>query len=53
MMNEIDERIIRYYDHEMSETEVKDFLAILDGNPELKSQWETWADHVGVNYRKK
>jgi arylsulfatase len=20
---------------------------------ELKSQWETWADHVGVNYRKK
>ena len=46
MMNEIDERIIRYYDHEMSETEVKDFLAILDGNPELKSQWEFYGNIV-------
>ena len=35
-MNEIDERIIRYYDHEMSETEVKDFLAVLEGNSVIK-----------------
>ena len=45
-MNEIDERIIRYYDHEMSETEVKDFLAVLEGNPELKSQWEFYGDII-------
>ena len=46
MMNEIDERIIRYYDHEMSETEVKDFLAVLEGNSELKSQWEFYGNII-------
>lgn len=45
-MNEIDERIIRYYDHEMSETEVKDFLAVLEGNSELKSQWEFYGNII-------
>lgn len=46
MMNEIDERIIRYYDHEMSETEVKDFLAVLEENSELKSQWEFYGNLI-------
>ena len=46
MMNEIDERIIRYYDHEMSETEVKDFLAVLEGNSEIKSQWEFYGNII-------
>lgn len=40
MMNEIDERIIRFYDQEMSEEESNRFLSDLELDADLKIQWE-------------
>lgn len=40
MMSDFDERIIRYYDQEMSDDESQRFLSDLELDAELKIQWE-------------
>ncbi len=40
MMNEIDERIIRYYDQEMSAAEVEQFMQEIAQNPALKEEFD-------------
>lgn len=40
MIEDFDERIVRYYDHEMSEEESQRFLSELETDAELKIQWE-------------